>query len=224
MNMADTIAPKSDQLNADDLIAGPRTIMITRVSGNEGNPEQPVNVFFDGDGGKPFRPCKSMRRVMVAVWGPDAGTYPGRSMTIFRDPSVAFGGMQVGGIRISHMSHLDKPVTMALTATKAKRSPYKVEPLKVAPPPTAAPASNAIDAASVAAQRGTEAFRAWWAGANAAEREAVKPHIAQMKTMAEQADLNARDDPFTAADGPDDLPIPDFEDELRERDRRALAG
>lgn len=135
VNMTATIAPKSDQINADDLIAGPRTITVTRVTGNEGNAEQPVNVFFEGDGGKPFRPCKSMRRVMVKVWGADASKYAGKSMTIFRDPKVKWGGMEVGGIRISHMSGIDAPMQMALTETRAKRTPYTVKPLADAPTP-----------------------------------------------------------------------------------------
>lgn len=132
VDMTQFIAPKSDQLNADDLIGGPRTITVTRVTGNEGNAEQPVNVFFDGDDGKPFRPCKSMRRVMVKLWGADASKYAGRSMTIFRDPKVKWGGMEVGGIRISHMTGIDKPETMALTETRSARKPYTVQPLKVA--------------------------------------------------------------------------------------------
>lgn len=133
VDMTMTIAPKSDQLNADDLIGGPRTITVTRVTGNEGNAEQPVNVFYDGDQGKPFRPCKSMRRVMVKIWGADASKYAGQSMTLFRDPKVKWGGMEVGGIRISHMTGLDKPETMALTETRSARKPYTVQPLKVAP-------------------------------------------------------------------------------------------
>lgn len=127
-DMTATIAPKSDQMNADDLIAGPRTITVTRVTVNPGA-EQPVDVFFEGDGGKPFRPGKSMRRVLVAVWGPDPSAYAGRSMTLFRDPEVTWGGMAVGGIRISHMSHMDGPVVLALTATKKARKPFRVEPL-----------------------------------------------------------------------------------------------
>lgn len=130
MNMLSTIVPKSDQMNADDLIGGSRTIKVTRVS-LLGEAEQPVAVNFEGDAGKPFKPCKSMRRVMVALWGPDANAYAGRSMTLYRDPSVLWGGQQVGGIRISHMSDIEKPVTMALTATKASRKPYTVQPLVV---------------------------------------------------------------------------------------------
>lgn len=138
LDMTQFIEAKSDQINADDLISGPRTITITRVS--QGSAEQPVNVNFDGDDGKPFRPCKTVRRIMVAVWGPDAKDYVGRSMTLYRDPKVKFGGMEVGGIRVSHMSHIDEPRTLALMATKGKRIPYKVEPLRqeAKPDPAAA--------------------------------------------------------------------------------------
>lgn len=127
-DMLATIVPKSDQLNADDLLGGPRTIKITRVEISPGI-EQPVSLFFDGDDGKPYKACKSMRRVLVQVWGADAKAYAGRRMTIYCDPGVVFGGQKVGGIRISHMSHIDSPVTMALTATRANRKPYTVRPL-----------------------------------------------------------------------------------------------
>ena len=124
-----TIAPKSDQLNADDLINGPMTIKITKVSANPSSAEQPISLFFEGDDGKPYKACKSMRRVLVQVWGRDGAAYAGRSMTLYRDPGVKFGGLEVGGIRISHMSHIDAPMTMALTATRAQRRPFTVQPL-----------------------------------------------------------------------------------------------
>lgn len=132
-DMAPTIIPKSDQLNADDLLAGPRTITIREMNVDPGT-EQPVKVFFNGDNGKPYLPCKSMRRVMVALWGPDASAYAGRSMTLYRDPTVTWGGMEVGGIRISHMSHIDKQAVVVLTATKKARKPFTVAPLVVEKP------------------------------------------------------------------------------------------
>lgn len=136
-DLSQTIAPKSDQLNADDLISGARTITVTKVSASPSSPEQPVSIFFEGDNGKPFKPCKSMRRVLVQVWGKDGNTYAGRSMTLYRDPAVLFGGIAVGGIRISHMTNIDEPRTMALTASKASRKPFTVKPLKDAPAPAA---------------------------------------------------------------------------------------
>ncbi len=132
MNMLETIIPKSSQLNADDLLGGPRTITVTKVELT--SEEQPVAVSFDGDGGKPFLPGKSMRRVMVNAWGPDASAYVGRSMTLYRDEKVQFGGLAVGGIRISHMSHITRPITMALTASRSNRKPFTVQPLAVAAP------------------------------------------------------------------------------------------
>ena len=152
LDMRDTIIPKSDQLNADDLIGGPMTVAITKVA-RANTAEQPIAVSFEGDGGKPYMPCKSMRRVMVTVWGPDAEAYKGRSMTLYRDPEVTWGGMAVGGIRISHMSHMDSPVVLALTATKKARKPYRVLPLVIeqkTPEPTepdkATTAANALAA------------------------------------------------------------------------------
>jgi hypothetical protein len=142
IDLRGTIKPKSDQLNADDLIGGPITIRITGVMVGEG--EQPVSISFDGDGGKPFKPGKSMRRVLVNLWGPDGAAYIGRSLTIYRDEQVVFGGVEVGGIRISHMSHLQRETTMALTATKAKRKPFTVRPLVVEKP--ADKAAIAVDA------------------------------------------------------------------------------
>ena len=129
IDLRGTIKPKSDQLNADDLIGGPITIRITGVTVGEG--EQPVAISYEGDGGKPYKPGKSMRRVLVNLWGPDGAVYMGRSLTLYRDEEVVFGGVAVGGIRISHMSHLQRETTMALTATKAKRKPFTVRPLAI---------------------------------------------------------------------------------------------
>lgn len=129
-DMTAAIVPKSDQLNSDDLIAGPITIKVTDVV-IRGGQEQPVSIHFEGDNGKPYKSCKSMNRVLVAAWGPDAKKYVGRRMTLYREPTVKWAGMEVGGIRISHLSHIDAPMTMALTATKGSRKPYTVQPLKV---------------------------------------------------------------------------------------------
>lgn len=129
MDMTAVIVPKSDQLNADDLIAGPRTITIRDVVIKAG--EQPVSIFYDGDDGKPYKPCKSMARVLVAAWGADAKQYIGRSLTLYRDPNVKWAGMAVGGIRISHMTHIKGKMVMALTETRGSRKPYEVKPLEM---------------------------------------------------------------------------------------------
>jgi len=128
-DLSRAIVPKSDQLNADDLIAGPRTITVSKVVVQSGV-EQPVAIFFDGDGGKPWKPCKSMCRVLVNAWGADGANYAGRSITLYRDPNVKWGGMAVGGIRISHLSHISRQMVMALTETKGSRKPFTVNPIQ----------------------------------------------------------------------------------------------
>lgn len=124
-NLRDTIEPKSDQLNYDDLITGPVTVKITAVK--RGSTEQPVAIEIEGM--RPFLPCKSMRRVLITAWGDRGADWVGLRMTLYGDPFVKFGGVAVGGIRISHMDGIDKPLSIKLTTSRSKRSEYVVQPL-----------------------------------------------------------------------------------------------
>lgn len=133
MDITETCAPRSDQLNAEDLLTGPRTFTVEKVT--KGTAEQPVDIHLAEFPGRPFKPSKTVRRILVAAWGPEASNYTGRRMTLYRDPTVKFGGMDVGGIRVSHLSHLDKPLTLALTETRGKRKPHRIEPLPEMPTP-----------------------------------------------------------------------------------------
>lgn len=126
-DMTGVITPKSDQWNFDDFLAGPMTFTVTGVKVKSGQ-EQPVEMSLKGTP-KFYRPCKSMARVLVAAWGADSSQYVGRSLTLYGDPKVKWGGMEVGGIRISHMSDIAETMTMALTVTRANKKPYTVKPL-----------------------------------------------------------------------------------------------
>lgn len=126
-DMSAVIVPKSDQINAEDFLAGPAVFTINDVSINPGT-EQPVSIKLDGER-RVWRPCKSMSRVLVSAWGPDARQYLGRSVRLFCDPNVTWGGMKVGGIRISHLSHIERDMVIALTATKGKKVMATIKPL-----------------------------------------------------------------------------------------------
>lgn len=141
LDMSPVIVPKSDQISSDDFLSGPRTYSIVSVEINPGT-EQPVQIKLAGEN-RVWRPCKSMARCLVAAWGPDAKLYSGKSVTLYRDPKVKWGGLEVGGVRISHMSHIERPLSMALTATKGRRADYTVKPLilQVSPPPPQEPAA-----------------------------------------------------------------------------------
>ena len=125
--MTPVIIPKSDQINADDFISGPRSYVIGSVAITPGT-EQPVSISLVGEK-RVWRPCKSMSRVLVAAWGADAKAYAGRSVTLYRDQTVKWGGLEVGGIRISHMSHIERDLLLQLTATKGRRAPHVVRVL-----------------------------------------------------------------------------------------------
>lgn len=120
---------KSDQLNADDLIGSPITITITDVTINEGG-EQKVAVHYQGENGRPFKPCKTMMRVMSFGLGDDPDSWVGHSLTLYNDQSVVYAGEKVGGIRISHMSGITKPIELAIQKSKGKKQQYKVLPLQ----------------------------------------------------------------------------------------------
>lgn len=114
------MAPKSDQLNADDLVAGPRHITITHVRVSATG-EQLVSIFYDGDNGKPWKPSKGMMRVLAGVYGDDPEVWVGKSITLYRRDDVRFGKDQTGGIRISHLSHIAKPLKITATVSRGKR-------------------------------------------------------------------------------------------------------
>jgi len=139
-DMTETIKPKSDQLNADDLIAGDMVIRVTNVT-RSNSADQPVNIHYEGDDGKPYKPCKGMRRILVSAWGRDASQYIGKYLELFREPSVTFGNLSVGGIRISKLSNITNPLgnmtqsgnkfTMVITASRGKKTLYEIQELTI---------------------------------------------------------------------------------------------
>lgn len=124
-----TIVPKSDQLNAEQLLGGDMTVTVTDV--RMGSEEQPVILHYENDQGRPFKPCKTMRKLLIFAWGEDGRNWVGKSMTLYNDQQVRYGGMTVGGIRISHLSHIEREISVSLTATKGKKAMHTVLPLDV---------------------------------------------------------------------------------------------
>ena len=169
-DISDTLAPKSDQLDAVDLLGGPRTFTVTQVDVNK-SAEQPVFIHLAEFPGRTYRPSKSMRRVLVAAWGKEADVYAGRRLTLYRDPDVTFGRDKVGGIKIAAMSHIDKPITLALTATRGKRALHKVTVLPDATPAAPVDVSEATD---------VDALRAAWQTADPDTRKAIEARVTEL--------------------------------------------
>lgn len=191
-DFAAALAPKSDQINALDLVGGEMTITITGVKVTPGT-EQPVSISFEGSP-KVWRPCKTTGRVLMEAWGPDTSVYPGRSVQLYLDPKVKWGGLEVGGIRIRAISHIDSDFRTITAESKQVRKPVLIKRLVVQAPP---PAVDYAPICRAVAARGTAAMRAWWVtGEGIAARAVATAMLDEMKAIAATADAAMADDPF----------------------------
>ena len=130
-DLSGTIKSKSDQLNADDLIAGQITIQvegITRVS----DPKQPIHIYYYGCEGKPFKPCLTVRRILIALWGKDGNQWANRWMNLYVDASVDFGKQKnIGGIRVDAVSHISSTATISLTVRRGMKQHFTIKPINL---------------------------------------------------------------------------------------------
>lgn len=127
MDISKTIVSKSDQLNADDLIGGAIKVQVKKVT--KGPADQPVIIHISG-GYQPFKPSKTARRVLASQWGTETDEWLGRWMELYRDESVKWAGEEVGGIRVSGLSHIDKAATLSLATSRGKKANQRVRVLK----------------------------------------------------------------------------------------------
>lgn len=164
MDISDTLAPNGDQLDAIELAGGPRIFTISDVS--KGNAEQPVNVHL-AEFPRPWRPGKSMRRVLAACWGTDASVWVGRRVELFLDPEVTFGKDKPGGTRVSRLSHIDGAKKVPLLVARGKSAIFTVTPLPDAPAPDPSAAKIA-------------ALRAEWSAADADRKKVIEAEVATL--------------------------------------------
>jgi hypothetical protein len=184
IDISDTLQAKSDQLNADDIVGGPITVTISDV--NKVQTDQPLSIKYTGYQGQPFKPCKTVRRILAAVWGSDASKWIGQSMTLYNDPTVLWAGKPVGGIRVSHVTGIDQPMVLKLSETRGKKADYKVEPLTNVP---SGQASNPPPAGNNTPTEESEIYLIKSDGSKAFFKtfeewdETIMKNVSQMKTI-----------------------------------------
>lgn len=167
MDLSQAIIAKSDQLNADDLIGGPQTFTVAEV--REGNSEQPVNIVLaELPKGRTFKPSKTVLRIFVAAWGKETDDWPkGARMTLYRAAEVKWAGEEVGGIRVSHLSHIKGKLKVALKESQKKKVLWTVDPLPDAPAPNP-------NAALIAELRNE------WTAADPERKKAIEAEVAAL--------------------------------------------
>lgn len=180
-DLSETIAPKSDRINVDQLIAGDMILNITEVEKVTENDQPSFILYYEGHNGRPFRPCLSMRRVIIAIWGKDGNNYVGKKLQIYNDPTVTYGKDVTGGVRISHMSDLPSDKDSAkvkVTVRRNKKEEFIIKrlnakPAIVKPVITESDITSAREQLSTAAPFGMQTLQKCWAGLSAEIRTAL---------------------------------------------------
>lgn len=152
-DITDTLAPKSDQLDAIDLMGKPpRVFTITKVDVKaDPTADQPVSVHL-AEFPRVWRPNVSMRRVLGYCWGTKSSAWVGRQVELYCEDGVKFGNDVTGGTRISRLSHIDGPKKVPLLLSKGRSGSWKVDPLPDAAP-TSPPTAEDPNAARIAELR-----------------------------------------------------------------------
>lgn len=123
-----TAEPRSDQINYEDFLSGPKVYTVGGV--RVGTAEQKYDIQLQEEQ-RVWRPPLTVLRTLIACWGDDATEWYGRQVELFGDPSIRFGKEAVGGIRIKALSHLDEPKTVSVTVARGKRQKITVQPLPI---------------------------------------------------------------------------------------------
>lgn len=185
MDITDALAPTSDQLDAVELVS-PRTFTIadgSRLGQREGKVVAEIRlVDFD----RVWRPSKGMLDVLAKLWGTNAKEWVGRSVTLYNDTEVTFGKDKVGGIRISHMSHIDKATTVQIRGRGqgGRKIAWKVQPLTA---PTTAPAPPPEPTeADVAACDDVTVLRGWWQQSGDERRAQIQARVGELTEGGDQ--------------------------------------
>lgn len=203
-DLRDTIIPKSDQLNADQLVAGPITITVTDVA-RGANADQPLTIHYDGEDGRPFKPCKTVRKILLFAWGDDGRQWVGRSMTLFCDPEVKWAGVKVGGIRVSHMSHIQGDIQISLASTRGKKDAHIIRKLVAVKQEIASHTAAYIDilkqSLNLSATHGTDSLRTAWEKLTVEEKNNVggAVYLDKLKAIAAKSKALPIPEPETGA-------------------------
>jgi len=186
--------PKSNQLNAVDLIGTKIIVKILKVEVDLSK-EQNTKVFIEGLDGKkmqPMMPSKNMKWVFIEAWGDDENTYGGKYVELFRNPKVKWAGEEVGGVFISRVSHIKAPFTFIYRPSKGKMERIeigRIDPSEfggVAVAPAIDPAVK--EAGEKAAEGGVASYVAWKDSIDPKVKETIKPYHAHWQEVAKAAD------------------------------------
>lgn len=132
MNIREFVKIKSDRLNYEDFIMGPKDFTIVRLAKkiDQGTPK--LLIFFEGFESTPYWPSKGMIKCLSSMDGWGNAEFPqwiGRRMRLFGEPTVVYAGKEMGGIQISHISDIKSEYTTKITLRRGLRIDFTIEPM-----------------------------------------------------------------------------------------------
>lgn len=175
MDLSESFAPDSEQLTYAEIGDRVITVTVERVVPRGDKPKDPA-IHLAEFPGKPLLPGKNVGSLLRKAWGLDGKAWVGRRMTLYGDPDVFFGKEKTGGVRVSHVSHIDAPVSVPWRGKG--RGTNLVEPLLLSPhfEPAAEDVAECSD---------LDELRAMWnAAADGERREQIEARVAELQAEA----------------------------------------
>lgn len=121
------IKKNTDQLNYEDFLGGvTRIVTIAKVE--KGRKEAQYDIAIEGDD-RYWRPPATVLKLLRLAYGDEGADWVGKSARLYGDPEVKMKGVKVGGIRVSHLSHIEKPLSASLTVTRGQTGVFTIQPL-----------------------------------------------------------------------------------------------
>jgi hypothetical protein len=132
MNIREFVKIKSDRLNYEDFIMGPQDFTIARLGRKTDQGNVRLLMFFAGCEETPYWVPKGMVKCLSNPdgWGEDPfSEWIGRRVRLFGEPTVVYAGKELGGIRISAISDINRAYSTKITERRGVRIDYVISPL-----------------------------------------------------------------------------------------------
>ena len=123
--------PKSDQLNYETFLTGPQTFTVSKVT--PGDRDHPVFIHMNECPATPYKPSKGMLKCIAQPdgWGDKSSQWVGKSVTLYGDPTVIYGGVEVGGIKVAALSDINGDYETLISARRGVRKPHLIKKIVI---------------------------------------------------------------------------------------------
>lgn len=123
--------PRSDQLNFENFLTGPQTFTVAKVT--PGDRDHPVFIHMAECPATPYKPSKGMLKCIAQPdgWGDKSSQWTGKAITLYGDPTVIYGGVEVGGIKVYALEGIESDYETLISARRGVRKPHLIKKIVI---------------------------------------------------------------------------------------------